>query len=101
MHARRPLSAAVLQARDSTAVKGPGLTVLGRVMNASVPANNEDLDRLLHAAMSDDSLELPPPPEVANEVMRLTRGDGITDGAADTSSAQLAGLIQRDVALAG
>ena len=70
-------------------------------MNASVQANNnEDLDRLLHAAMADDSLELPPPPEVANEVMRLTRGDALADGAADASSAQLAGLIQRDVALA-
>jgi len=61
---------------------------------------NDDLDRLLHAAMADDALELPPPPEVANEVMRLTRGDALTDGAADASSAQLAALIQRDVALA-
>src|SRR4051812_43054250 len=70
-------------------------------MNAPAPTNNEDVDRLLHAAMADDSLELPPPPEVASEVMRLTRGDGITDGAADASSQQLAALIQRDVALAG
>jgi HD-like signal output (HDOD) protein len=59
------------------------------------------LVRLLHAALADDSLELPPPPEVANEVMRLTRGDAIADGAADASSTQLAALIQRDVALAG
>jgi HD-like signal output (HDOD) protein len=61
----------------------------------------DDLDRVLHAAIADDSLELPPPPEVASEVMRLTRGEALADGAADASSAQLAGLIQRDVALAG
>ena len=33
----------------------------------------EELDRILHAAMTDDSLELPPPPQVAVEVQRLTR----------------------------
>jgi HD-like signal output (HDOD) protein len=70
-------------------------------MSANPHTNTEDLDRLLHAAIADDSLELPPPPEVANEVMRLTRGDAIADGAADASSTQLAALIQRDVALAG
>ncbi|HTU66444.1 MAG TPA: HDOD domain-containing protein [Steroidobacteraceae bacterium] len=69
-------------------------------MNASAQ-KNEELDRVLHAAMSDDSLELPPPPEVANEVMRLTRGDAAADGAGEASSQQLAALIQRDVALAG
>lgn len=68
-------------------------------MNAS-PQSSEELDRILHAAMSDESLELPPPPEVANEVMRLTRGDAAGDGAGDASSQQLAALIQRDVALA-
>jgi HD-like signal output (HDOD) protein len=70
-------------------------------MSATPQTNTEDFDRLLHAAIADDSLELPPPPEVANEVMRLTRGDAIADGAADASSTQLAALIQRDVALAG
>ena len=71
-------------------------------MNASLQSNTTDeLDRVLYAAMSDESLELPPPPEVANEVMRLTRGDAAADGAGDASSQQLAALIQRDVALAG
>jgi HD-like signal output (HDOD) protein len=71
-------------------------------MNPPAPAiANDDLDRALHAAMADDSLELPPPPEVANEVMRLTRGDAVADGSADASAAQLAALIQRDLALAG
>jgi len=71
-------------------------------MNASLQSNtNDELDRVLYAAMSDESLELPPPPEVANEVMRLTRGDAAADGAGDASSQQLAALIQRDVALAG
>jgi HD-like signal output (HDOD) protein len=70
-------------------------------MSATPQTNTEDFDRLRHAAIADDSLELPPPPEVANEVMRLTRGDAIADGAADASSTQLAALIQRDVALAG
>jgi HD-like signal output (HDOD) protein len=60
----------------------------------------DELDRVLHAAITDDSLELPPPPEVANEVMRLTRGDSLSDDAADASAQKLAGLIQRDVALA-
>jgi len=59
----------------------------------------DDLDRVLHAAMADDSLELPPPPAVAAEVARLTRGDA-EDGA-DNNAAELARLIQRDVALAG
>jgi len=60
-----------------------------------------DLDRVLQAAMADDSLDLPPPPEVAVEVMRLTRSNMNDEGSADASSADLARLIQRDVALAG
>jgi hypothetical protein len=28
--------------------------------------SNDDLDRVLHASMADDSLELPPPPRVAD-----------------------------------
>jgi len=60
-----------------------------------------ELDLVLQAAMADESLELPPPPEVAVEVTRLTRSDMSDDGSADASSAELARLIQRDVALAG
>jgi HD-like signal output (HDOD) protein len=67
----------------------------------SAQLQNDDIDRVLHAAMADESLELPPPPEVASAVMRLTRGGALSDDAADASSAQLAALIQRDVALAG
>jgi HD-like signal output (HDOD) protein len=61
----------------------------------------DDLDRVLHAAMADESLELPPPPQIATEVMRLTRSDETDDDAASANAAELAKLIQRDVALAG
>ena len=67
---------------------------------AAATATN-DLERVLQAAMADESLELPPPPQVAVEVTRLTRADINDEGAADASSAELAKLIQRDVALAG
>ncbi len=63
--------------------------------------STEELDRVLHAAMADESLELPPPPQVAVEVTRLTRADESDDGAAGANAAELARLIQRDVALAG
>jgi HD-like signal output (HDOD) protein len=67
---------------------------------AAATANSE-LDRVLHAAMADDSLELPPPPQVVTEVMRLTRGEAAGSDAPDASTTDLAQLIQRDVALAG
>jgi HD-like signal output (HDOD) protein len=70
-------------------------------MNASVQGSNEHVERILNAAISTDSLELPPPPQVASEVMRLTRGDAVVGEHADTSAAELAALIQRDIALAG
>src|SRR5512134_4170235 len=60
-----------------------------------------ELDRVLHAAMADDSLKLPPPPQVAAEVQRLTRADLEDDAKVAANSAELAKLIQRDVALAG
>jgi HD-like signal output (HDOD) protein len=60
-----------------------------------------ELDQVLHAAMTDDSLELPPPPQVAAEVQRLTRSEVDDDTRAAANSAELAKLIQRDVALAG
>ena len=69
-------------------------------MNASVqPLQNTE--RVINAAITDGSLELPPPPQIASEVMRLTRGDAVTDEAAEGSAAELARLIQRDIALAG
>lgn len=61
----------------------------------------DDIDRVLHAAMADDSLELPPPPQVVTEILRLTRGDGIEGDDVDATASELARLIQRDVALAG
>jgi HD-like signal output (HDOD) protein len=67
---------------------------------AAATATSE-LDRVLHAAMADDSLELPPPPQVVSEVMRLTRGEAAGSDAPDASTTDLAQLIQRDVALAG
>jgi HD-like signal output (HDOD) protein len=71
-------------------------------MNSAAPASvPDDLDRVLHSAMSDESLELPSPPQVVTEVMRLTRGEGAGNDSADTSTTELARLIQRDMALAG
>jgi HD-like signal output (HDOD) protein len=67
-------------------------------MNA--PAANLHIDRILDTAIHQDSIELPPPPQIAAEVMRLTRGEGAPDSA-DVGAAELAGLIQRDLALAG
>jgi HD-like signal output (HDOD) protein len=60
-----------------------------------------DLDKVLLAAMADESLELPPPPSVAVEVTRLTRSDETDEGNVVANAAELAKLIQRDVALAG
>ena len=40
----------------------------------------DDINRILHAAMADESLELPPPPQVVSEVMRLTRGEAAGEG---------------------
>jgi HD-like signal output (HDOD) protein len=70
-------------------------------MHSQVRSASDELDRVLHAAMADDSLELPPPPRVAAEVQRLTRTEVEDDAKVATSSAELASLIQRDVALAG
>jgi len=70
-------------------------------MNSSAQTTaSADLDVVLHAAMADESLELPPPPQVAVEVMRLTRSEA-GDENMDSNAAELARLIQRDVALAG
>ena len=68
-------------------------------MNASVA--NLQIDRIFSSAINDESLELPPPPQIAAEVMRLTRGDVTSEPAADPGAAELARLIQRDLALAG
>jgi HD-like signal output (HDOD) protein len=71
-------------------------------MNSAVQVSaTDDIDRVVHAAMADDSLELPPPPQVVTDVMRLTRGDGAANDAPDPSTTELAQLIQRDMALAG
>lgn len=61
----------------------------------------DDIDRVLHAAMADESFELPPPPQVAVEVTRLTRSDVSDEDNVEANAAELAKLIQRDVALAG
>jgi HD-like signal output (HDOD) protein len=75
---------------------------LRRVMQSSVqPTIDDELDRALLAAMADDSVELPPPPHVAVEVTRLTRADETDEGNVTANAAELAKLIQRDVALAG
>ncbi|HUQ11758.1 MAG TPA: HDOD domain-containing protein [Steroidobacteraceae bacterium] len=70
-------------------------------MNQPARPQDPELDRILHAAMTDDSLELPPPPQVAVEVQRLTRSEVEDDAKLAANSAELANLIQRDVALAG
>ena len=69
-------------------------------MNASVQPL-QHTERVINAAIAEGSLELPPPPQIASEVMRLTRGDAVTDEATEGSAAELARLIQRDIALAG
>ncbi len=68
-------------------------------MNASIQVLQHE--RIIGAAIAEGSLELPPPPQIASEVMRLTRGDALTDEATEGSAAELARLIQRDIALAG
>jgi len=70
-------------------------------MNAALQPANEQVERILNAAIAEGTLDLPPPPQIAAEVMRLTRGDAVNGGSGDTSAAELAQLIQRDVALAG
>ena len=71
-------------------------------MSASVQPANDHLERVLTAAMAEGTLELPPPPQIASEVMRLTRGDARHRRAKPMPAPpELARLIQRDVALAG
>ena len=36
--------------------------------------------------MADESLELPPPPQVVSEVMRLTRGENAAGDASDSGT---------------
>src|SRR5690349_5813344 len=69
-------------------------------MNASVQPVSDPLERIVTAAVAEESLELPPPPQVANEIMRLTRGDAVEGDTGETSAHELAELIQRDMALA-
>jgi HD-like signal output (HDOD) protein len=70
------------------------------VNNPAPAIATEELDRVIHAAISDDSMELPPPPQVVTDVMRLTRGEGVGGDGPDPSTTELAALIQRDMALA-
>jgi len=70
-------------------------------MSASIKPANDQIERILNTAIAEESLDLPPPPQIASEVMRLTRGDAVTGEAGDTSAQELAQLIQRDIALAG
>src|SRR6186713_997988 len=70
-------------------------------MHSSAQTASDDINRILHEAMADESIELPPPPQVVAEVMRLTRGDAAGEENADSGAADLAQLIQRDMALAG
>ncbi len=71
-------------------------------MTATSPASTEEhVDQLLRAAIADETLTLPPLPQIAVEVMRLTRDDPRTDEESDASAAELARFIQRDVSLAG
>jgi HD-like signal output (HDOD) protein len=71
-------------------------------MNSPAPVvKAEDLERVLHKAIAEDTIELPPPPQVADEVQRLTRGDPADTTSQAANAAELAKLIQRDVALAG
>ncbi len=68
-------------------------------MNAAVQTPSDQVDRILNAAIAEGTLELPSPPQIAAEVMRLTRGKQGESG--DTDAGELSRLIQRDLALAG
>jgi len=46
-------------------------------MNAALQPANEHVERILNAAVAEGTLDLPPPPQIAAEVMRLTRGDAV------------------------
>ncbi len=70
-------------------------------MHSQVRSASDELDRVLHAALADDTLELPPPPRVAAEVQRLTRTEAQDDARLAVNATELANLIQRDLALAG
>jgi len=70
-------------------------------MNASIQPVTDQVERVITAAIAEETLELPPPPKIASEVMRLTRGDATSGDVADGDAAELARLIQRDIALAG
>jgi len=70
-------------------------------MNATLQSASDQVERLLNESVATDSLELPPPPQIAAEIMKLTRGEVSGDVGADASAAQLAQLIQRDLSLAG
>ena len=86
---------------EFAAVNGTGHHEFEAMNSSAQTTAPDDLDRVLHEAMADESLELPPPPQVVSEVMRLTRGEAAGNDAADANSSELAQLIQRDMALAG
>ncbi|HET9475507.1 MAG TPA: HDOD domain-containing protein [Steroidobacteraceae bacterium] len=68
-------------------------------MNAD--AINIHTERILNSAVTESTIEFPPPPQIAAEVMRLTRSESVSDPAADAGATELARLIQHDLALAG
>ena len=89
------------QVPEFPAVNGTGHHEYQAMNSSAQPTAPNDLDRVLHEAMADDSLELPPPPQVVSEVMRLTRGEAAGRTHPTRAPAELAQLIQRDMALAG
>ncbi len=67
----------------------------------SAVAADPDCDSALRSACDAESLELPPLPRIAAEVMRLAALDAATAGLESTTSdRELAALIQHDLALA-
>src|SRR5262245_15633526 len=69
-------------------------------MNASVQPSREHIQSVLHEAIAEGSLEIPPPPQVASDILRITRGDGPDDELDHDDAEELSQLIQRDIALA-
>jgi len=86
---------------EFAAVNGTGHHEYQAMHSPAQTTAPDDIDRILHEAMADESLELPPPPQVVSEVMRLTRGEAAGVETPDAGASELAKLIQRDMALAG
>src|SRR5262245_61590416 len=82
------------------AVNGAGQSGANPLMNASVQPSREHVQSVLHEAIAEGSLEIPPPPQVASDILRITRDEGESGELDHDDAEELSQLIQRDLALA-